>query len=167
MWVSPEVQFTQPELRQALDEPARFGDVMALIGYRLDAASSLSAPASAVELVTYWRALRTVEAEDDWVTFVHLLDATEHRDRRAWTCCTARPPAGCRATWSSRCTPFASPDDAPSGEAYLEVGVYRRRIGAAAGAGWMAQTDRRPRPAGAAADTLEAEFRRGRTRFWR
>lgn len=52
---------------------AVFGDLIELAGYRLNGASV--APGDTVELVSYWRALRTAHDEDNWVTFVHLLDA--------------------------------------------------------------------------------------------
>jgi hypothetical protein len=145
MWVSPEVQFTQPEMRQTLNDAPRFGDVMALIGYRLDvgggtaasAPTEGSAPATAgtpaiagaaVELVTYWRALRTVEGEDDWSTFLHLLDAqsTVIGGVDVLNC----PPTG----WlpgdiAVQVHSFYVAEDAPPGEAVLEIGVYRRGSG--------------------------------------
>ena len=127
MWVSPEIQFTQPELRHALDAPPDFGDVMALVGYRLVSGEPVRA-GSAVELVTYWRALRTVEAEDDWVTFVHLLDARS--DVMGGVDVLHCPPTG----WlpgdvAVQVHTFHIAADAPSGDAYLEIGVYRRRSG--------------------------------------
>jgi hypothetical protein len=124
MWISPEIQFTQPELRQTLDAPPRFGDVMALVGYRLVSGEPVRAGAT-VELVTYWRALRTVEAEDDWVTFVHLLDARS--DVMGGVDVLHCPPTG----WlpgdvAVQVHTFHIAADAPSGDAYLEIGVYRR-----------------------------------------
>ena len=48
----PETQFTQPALRQALNEPPRFGDVMALVGYRLAShPDGRVRPGDAVELL--------------------------------------------------------------------------------------------------------------------
>ena len=133
MWVSPETQFNRPEQRQALDEPPRFGDVMALIGYRITTGER-PGPGDVVELVTYWRALRAVEtlptgpAEDDWVTFVHLLDAQSvviggvdvlHCPPTGWL------PGDVVVQVHS----FQIADQVPSSEAYLEIGVYRRRSG--------------------------------------
>jgi hypothetical protein len=134
-WISPEMQFTQPELRQALDESPRFGDVMALVGYRLTShPDGRVRPGDAVEMLTYWRALRTVEprhlgpAEDDWVTFVHLLDPQSAviGGVDVLHC----PPTG----WlpgdvAVQVHTFAVAGDAPAGEVFLEVGVYRRGSG--------------------------------------
>jgi 4-amino-4-deoxy-L-arabinose transferase-like glycosyltransferase len=148
MWISPEVQFTQPELRQRLGGPAQFGDVMALVGYRLSGhgsesgQDSESSPGSesgqgsgqtvgrgeSVELVTYWRALRTVQAQDDWDTFVHLLD----RDSKVIGAVDVlhSPPTG----WQPgdvvvQVHVFDVAADAPQGPAYLEIGVYRHQTG--------------------------------------
>jgi 4-amino-4-deoxy-L-arabinose transferase-like glycosyltransferase len=126
-WVSPEVHFTQPERRRFLDSPAQFGDVMALVGYRWS--GTLFQPGDVIELITYWRALRTVEAEDDWVTFVHLLDANSQLlgSIDVLHC----PPTG----WypgdiAVQVHRFAIADSAPRAKvAYLEVGVYRRSTG--------------------------------------
>jgi len=128
LWISPEVQFTQPDLRRTLDEPPHF-DVMALLGYRMPSHSTGHVrPGEVLELVTYWRALRTVEAEDDWNTFLHLLDAQSHEigGVDVLHC----PPTG----WlpgdvAVQVHSFQIADDAPSGEAYLEIGVYRRGSG--------------------------------------
>jgi hypothetical protein len=125
-WISPEIQFTQPELRQTLDEPPRFGAVMALVSYRIPShPTGQIHPGETLELVTYWRALRTVEAEDDWNTFLHLLDAQStliggvdvlHCPPTGWL------PGDVAVQVHSM--PIAP--DAPSGEAFLELGVYRR-----------------------------------------
>ena len=127
MWLSPEIRFDQPELRRELEEGARFGDVMALIGYRIVGESFQ--PGDGVELVTYWRALRTAQAEDDWVTFVHLLDANSRQvgGVDVLHC----PPTG----WQPGDTVvqvhrFTVGADVPRKEqAYLEIGVYRRSTG--------------------------------------
>lgn len=127
-WISPEVQFTQPEVRRELQVPVQFGDAMALVGYRLNDASPLR-PGDVVELVTYWRALRTVHREDDWVTFVHLLDADSREI--GGTDVLHSPPTG----WHPgdvvvQVHRFSVAEDAPLGqEAYLELGVYRRSTG--------------------------------------
>jgi hypothetical protein len=138
MWVSPEVQFTQPELRQRLQGPAQFGDVMALVGYRLTGQGSESGGQAGsgravgrgerMELITYWRALRTVQAEDDWNTFVHLLD----RDSKVigGVDVLHSPPTG----WQPgdvvvQVHAFDVAADARPGPAYLELGVYRRQEG--------------------------------------
>jgi hypothetical protein len=130
MWVSSEVRFTQPEQRELLGEAPRFGDVMALLGYRLASGATAQGGASvhagaSVELVTYWRALRTVEAQDDWNTFVHLLDPQSAviGGVDVLQC----PPTG----WQPgdivvQVHRFRIADDAPQGLAYLEIGVYRR-----------------------------------------
>jgi 4-amino-4-deoxy-L-arabinose transferase-like glycosyltransferase len=130
MWVSPEVEFTQPETRRELDE-ARFGapaavsggPVLSLIAYRLNGRTR--EPGDVIELITYWRALRTVPEQDNWTSFVHLLD----RDSRllggvdVWHC----PPTG----WQPgdvvvQVHAFHVAGDAPPGEAFLEGGLYRR-----------------------------------------
>jgi hypothetical protein len=130
MWVSPEIQFTQPELRRALDEPPRFGDVMELVGYRHSAGERAS-PGDVVELVTYWRALRTVDAEDDWVTFVHLLDGQSaviggvdvlHCPPTGWL-------PGDIAVQVHTFQIAAPGGTGDAGAAYLELGVYRRGSG--------------------------------------
>jgi hypothetical protein len=82
-----------------------------------------------VELVTYWRALRAVEAQDDWVTFVHLLDANSKLIGS--TDVLHCPPTG----WypgdiAVQVHRFAIADSAPPGKAaYLEAGIYRRSTG--------------------------------------
>jgi hypothetical protein len=138
MWVSPEVQFTQPELRQRLGGPAQFGDVMALVGYRLNGQGSESGEEAGggqvvgrgepLELVTYWRALRTVQAEDDWNTFAHLLD----RDSKVigGVDVLHSPPTG----WQPgdvivQVHAFDLADNAPQGPVFLEIGVYRHQTG--------------------------------------
>jgi hypothetical protein len=102
---------------------------MALVGYRMPShPTGHVRPGETLELVTYWRALRTVEAEDDWNTFLHLLDAqsSEVGGVDVLHC----PPTG----WlpgdvvvQVHSLPVAR--NAPSGEAYLEIGVYRRGSG--------------------------------------
>jgi hypothetical protein len=127
MWVSHETLFTQPELRQVVDEPPHFADVMELVRYRIAPDGTLEA-GDTVELVTYWRALRAVEGEDDWNTFVHLLDpqSTVIGGVDVLHC----PPTG----WlpgdvAVQVHSFTIAGDAPVGEAYLEIGVYRRDSG--------------------------------------
>jgi 4-amino-4-deoxy-L-arabinose transferase-like glycosyltransferase len=127
MWISPEVHFAQPELRRALAEPAQFGDVMALIAYRLN--GQTFKPGDVIELVTYWRALRTVKGEDDWDTFVHLLDRESQivGGSDVLHC----PPTGWRpGDVAVQVHRFPVAADAPQGqEAFLEIGVYRHRAG--------------------------------------
>jgi hypothetical protein len=128
-WISPETQFTQPEQRQTLDEPPNFGDVMALVGYRIPShPTGHVRPGEILELVTYWRALRAVDAEDDWNTFLHLLDAQSNEigGVDVLHC----PPTG----WlpgdvAVQAHSFRVADNAPAGEAYLEIGVYHRDSG--------------------------------------
>jgi hypothetical protein len=86
------------------------------------------APGDRVELVTYWRALRTVDAEDDWNTFLHLLDAqsTEIGGVDVLHC----PPTGWQpGDLAVQVHSFQIAPSAPSGEAFLEIGVYRRGSG--------------------------------------
>jgi len=126
-WISSEVRFTQPELRQDLPGAAQFGDVMSLVAYRLNEESF--APGDVVELVTYWRALRTVTDEDDWVTFVHLLDVNSQL--RGGTDVLHCPPTG----WQPgdlvvQVHRFILSSEAVAGQnVYLEIGVYRRSTG--------------------------------------
>jgi hypothetical protein len=126
VWVSPEVQFVQPELRRTLDERPAFGDVMTLVGYRLD--RSAYGRGDDVELITYWRALRTVVAEDDWNTFVHLLDK-ESRIMGGVDVLHAPPTGWLPGDVIVQVHPFQVAPDAPLGEAQLELGVYRRGQG--------------------------------------
>ena len=127
MWVSPEVQFTQPELRRSLEDPAQFGEVMALVGYELNGRTFQ--PGEVVQLVTYWRALRTVQAEDDWSTFVHILDGNSQV--RGGVDVLHCPPTG----WlpgdvAVQVHRFSIREDAPRNQSmYLEMGVYRRTAG--------------------------------------
>ena len=126
-WISSEVQFTQPDLRQELPGAAQFGDVMSLVAYRLNGASF--EPGDVVELVTYWRALRTVIEEDDWVTFVHLLDVNSQV--RGGTDVLHCPPTGWQpndlVVQVHRFT--LSAETAAGQDLYPEVGVYRRTAG--------------------------------------
>jgi 4-amino-4-deoxy-L-arabinose transferase-like glycosyltransferase len=126
VWISPEVRFTQPELRRPAQVPVRFGDVMALAGYRL---SGLDRAGDTIELVTYWRALRTVQEQDDWVTFVHLLD----RDSQVVGGVDVLhcPPTGWQpGDVAVQVHRFVVLENAPRNqEAYLELGVYRRTTG--------------------------------------
>jgi 4-amino-4-deoxy-L-arabinose transferase-like glycosyltransferase len=127
LWISSETVFDRPESRRELESPVRFGDVMALVSYRLGGTSFQ--PGDVVELVTYWRALRTVQAEDDWVSFVHLLDANSGviGSVDVLNC----PPTG----WlpgdiAVQVHRFAIDADAAVGQhVYLEAGVYRRTTG--------------------------------------
>ena len=127
MWVSPEIEFAHPELRRSLDGGAQFGDVLTLTGYRLNGERFKTG--DVVELMTYWRALRTVDAEDDWVTFVHLLDANSEviGGIDVLHC----PPTG----WfpgdvAVQVHRFSVAGDAPAGQqVFPEIGVYRRSTG--------------------------------------
>ncbi len=127
MWVSPQVQLTGPATWQPVVGSAPFGDVMALVGYRLN--GQVFKPGDVVELVSYWRALRTVQAEDDWSTFVHLLD----RDSQVTGGVDVLhcPPTGWYpgdiAVQVHRLT--VGKTDSPEQEMYLEIGVYRRTAG--------------------------------------
>ena len=82
-----------------------------------------------VELVTYWRALRTVTDEDDWVTFVHLLDVNSQV--RGGTDVLHCPPTG----WQPgdlvvQVHRFTLSAEAVAGQdVYPEIGVYRRSTG--------------------------------------
>ena len=127
MWVSPEVYFTQPELRRSLAGPAQFGDVMALVAYRIN--GQAFKPGDVIELVTYWRALRTAEAEDDWDTFVHLLDR-KSQILSGWDVLHC-PPTGWRpGDVAVQVHRFRVATDAPQGQkAFLEIGVYRHSTG--------------------------------------
>jgi hypothetical protein len=99
---------------------------MALVGYRVN--DGPFAPGDTVELVTYWRALRTVKEQDDWVTFVHLLDVNSqvlggvdllHCPPTGWM-------PGDLAVQVHR---FVIDGSATSGKGFLEIGVYRRSTG--------------------------------------
>ena len=143
MWVSPEVQFTHPEQRQPLEGAAPFGDLASLIGYRFagpgvgqeaggGAQSSLPratlARGETVTLVTYWRALRRAVDEDDWKTFVHLLDV-DSRVIGGVDVLNAPPTGWLPGDTIVQVHAFRVDPDAPPGEAYLEVGVYRDETG--------------------------------------
>jgi hypothetical protein len=97
---------------------------MALVGYRLN--GQVFKPGDVVELVSYWRALRTVQAEDDWSTFVHLLD----RDSQVMGGVDVLhcPPTGWYpgdiAVQVHRLT--VGKTRSLEQEMYLEIGVYRR-----------------------------------------
>jgi hypothetical protein len=127
MWVSPETRFTEPGLRQQLEERPQFGDVVALVGYRLR--EEVLEPGDVVQLVTYWRPLRTVGEEDDWKTFVHLLD----KDSKVLGGVDVLhcPPTGWRpGDLAVQVHEFTVAPDVPrGGEAYLEIGVYRDATG--------------------------------------
>jgi len=125
-WLSPEVQFTQPELRQALDGPAQFGDLMSLLAYRLNA--TVFAPGGTVELVTYWRAQRAAIAQDDWRTFVHLLDG-QSRELGGVDVLHCPPTGWLPGDVIIQVHRFRVSEGATPGEAYLEVGVYRHTTG--------------------------------------
>jgi 4-amino-4-deoxy-L-arabinose transferase-like glycosyltransferase len=128
MWASPEIQFTQPALRQSLKSPVPFGDVMALIGYRLN--GQAFEPGDVVELVTYWRALRTVEAEDDWKSFVHLLDRDSREQGNRDTLLPCPPTGWLPGDVIVLVHRFSVAGGAGRDqEAYLEVGVYRSSAG--------------------------------------
>ena len=130
LWVSPETRFDRPELRHVLQGEVQFGHapaLAALVGYRLNGTSFR--PGDVVELVTYWRTLERVSQEDDWVTFVHLLDVDSNLTGSAdvLDC----PPTG----WYPgdivvQVHRFqVGPDSAPGTQAYLELGFYRRSTG--------------------------------------
>jgi 4-amino-4-deoxy-L-arabinose transferase-like glycosyltransferase len=127
VWVSPETRFDQPALRQELQGEVQFGDLAALVGYRLNGTSFQ--PGDVVEVITYWRAQRTVSAEDDWATFVHLLDVDSNLIGSAdvLDC----PPTG----WYPgdivvQVHRFqVSTNSARGVQAYLELGLYRRSTG--------------------------------------
>ncbi len=128
LWVSPETRFDQPALRQELRGDAQFGELIALLGYRVNATAFHLG--DTVEVVTYWRALDTVQAEDDWTTFVHLLDM----DSRIMGSIDVLhcPPTG----WYPGDTivqvhRFQVDPDPPggAGPAYLELGLYRHSTG--------------------------------------
>lgn len=130
MWVSSETQFTHPELRRSLNDGAQFGDVLALTGYRLN--GDRFKKGDVVELVTYWHALRTVQAQDDWDTFVHLLN--ENSQVIGGTDVLDSPPTG----WRPGDTVVqvhrfhvgeASPPKGSPQEAWIEIGVYRHKAG--------------------------------------
>ncbi len=138
IWVSPEVRFNQPELRRELESPVQFGDLVALIGYRMDgrgiatqtefARHTEFARGERVELVTYWRALRTAVAEDDWKIFVHLLD-DESRVIGGVDVLNAPPTGWLPGDVIAQVHAFDVDPGAPPGQAYLEVGVYRDATG--------------------------------------
>ncbi len=126
MWVSPETDFTHPELRRPLESPVRFGKVMALVAYRTNGHEFR--PGDTLEMVIYWRALLRVTEQDDWVTFVHLLGM----DGRwlAGVDVLHCPPTG----WypgdvAVQVYRLRVPDDAVPGPRMVEVGVYRRTVG--------------------------------------
>ena len=128
MWVSPETRFDQPALRGELQGEVRFGDLIALVGYRINATAFQ--PGDVVEVVTYWRALGTVTAQDDWATFIHLLntDSGIIGSVDVLHC----PPTG----WYPGDVVVQvhrfriDPDPAQgAGPAYLELGLYRHSTG--------------------------------------
>ena len=126
MWVSPETEFTHPEWRQSLKPPVHFGTVMALIGYRANGREFR--PGDVLEMVIYWRALKRVEEQDDWVTFVHLLD--QSGQWIAGVDVLNCPPTG----WypgdvAAQVYRLRVPNDISPGEKMVEVGVYRRSVG--------------------------------------
>jgi 4-amino-4-deoxy-L-arabinose transferase-like glycosyltransferase len=126
LWASDEVQFAQPEQRQRLVGPAQFGDLIALIGYQIDDLGP--SPGETIELVTYWRALRTAVEEDGWKTFVHLLDV-ESRELGGVDVLNAPPTGWWPGDVIVQVHSLRVQPGAPSGEAYLEVGVYRDGTG--------------------------------------
>ncbi|MBL7201810.1 MAG: glycosyltransferase family 39 protein [Anaerolineae bacterium] len=126
LWVSPEVRFNSPDLRRTLDGPAQFGDVMALVGYRWEEGNLR--PGGEVALVTYWRALRAVEGQDDWNTFVHLLDA-DSRVIGGVDVLHCPPTGWLPGDVAVQVHRFTVSADALPGGAYLEVGVYRHSAG--------------------------------------
>jgi 4-amino-4-deoxy-L-arabinose transferase-like glycosyltransferase len=131
MWISPEVRFARPEQRRRLDGPAMFGDLVALIGYRIDGQGGAAfkiAGGETVELVTYWRAYRTAVDEDDWKTFVHLLDV-ESRVIGGVDVLNAPPTGWLPGDVIVQVHTFRVDRDAPPGEAFLEVGFYRDATG--------------------------------------
>jgi 4-amino-4-deoxy-L-arabinose transferase-like glycosyltransferase len=136
-WVSPEVQFKEPEQRRPLDGPAPFGDLVTLVGYRIEGqnagpeegtARATLVQGETVTLVTYWRALRTAVDEDDWKTFVHLLDAGSQVIGGV-DVLNAPPTGWLPGDVIVQVHTFRVDADASPGEAYLEVGVYRDETG--------------------------------------
>ena len=113
---------------QRLVAGADFGDLVRLEAYRLSGQSF--APGQEIELVTYWRALRRADREDDWNTFVHLLDDESRvvggADRL--DC----PPTGWQPgdvvvqVYRFR---VANEDALKNRTAFLEIGVYRHSAG--------------------------------------
>ncbi len=101
---------------------------MALEGYRLN--GTTFKPGDVIELLSYWRVLRTVENQDDWNTFVHVLD--EQSQVVGGIDVLACPPTG----WYPgdimvQVHRFAlSPKALAGQEVYLEIGVYRRTTNA-------------------------------------
>lgn len=104
---------------------AHFGDVMALVAYRLN--RSTFKPGDTVELITYWRALRTVQEQADWDTFVHLLDQNGQVIGGAdvFDC----PPTGWRPGDVAVQVHRFQVGEGTLGEALVEVGVYRHTAG--------------------------------------
>ena len=100
---------------------------MALVGYQLN--GQVFKPGDVVELVTYWNALSTVQAEDDWSTFVHLLnqDSQVIGGVDVFHC----PPTGWYpgdiAVQVHRLT--VGETSSPEQDVYVEIGVYRRTAG--------------------------------------
>ncbi|MBN1584386.1 MAG: hypothetical protein JXA89_27010 [Anaerolineae bacterium] len=125
MWVSPEIQFTHPELRRLLDDGAQFGDLLTLTGYRLN--GERFKVGDVVELVTYWRALRTVQAQDDWDTFVHLLD--QDSQVIGGTDVLDSPPTGWRPGDTVVQVHRFHVGEASPQAAWIEIGVYRHKAG--------------------------------------
>jgi hypothetical protein len=128
LWASPETRFDQPALRQALEGDVQFGQLAALLGYRLN--GTAFAPGDTVEVVTYWRALDTVQAEDDWATFVHLIDV-ESRIIGSVDVLHCPPTGwypGDTVVQVHRFQVSANPPGG-AGPAYLELGLYRHSTG--------------------------------------
>jgi hypothetical protein len=78
--------------------------------------------------VTYWRAYRTAVDEDDWKTFVHLLDV-ESRVIGGVDVLNAPPTGWLPGDVIVQVHTFRVDRDAPPGEAFLEVGFYRDATG--------------------------------------
>jgi hypothetical protein len=127
MWVSPEVRFDTLALRREIEGDAQFGDLVALVGYQISGRSYR--PGDEVELVTYWRARGAVSAQDDWVTFVHLLDA-ESNVVGGVDVLHCPPTAWHPGDVVVQVHRFQVGGAAPRGaDAQVEIGVYRRSTG--------------------------------------
>jgi len=125
LWISPETQFNRPDLRQTLDNGATFGDVMTLLAYQFN--QTTFNPGDQVELITWWRALRTVHEQDDWDTFVHLLD--HNGQMLGSTDVLDCPPTGWQPADLFVQVHRFRIGEAEPGKAFVEVGVYRHQTG--------------------------------------
>lgn len=125
LWISPETQFTRPDLRRELVGGATFGDVMTLMAYQLN--QTTFEPGDQIELMTWWRAQRTVYAQDDWDTFVHLLD--QNGQLVGGTDVLDCPPTGWQPGDVAVQVHRFQVGEMTPGQAFVEVGVYRHPAG--------------------------------------